>query len=93
MGFRKRSIGERFDARTVPAQVRPPMLCACEGTFGPVAPVFRFKTEGQAIERANTTEFGLASYFYSRDFGRILRVGAALECGMVGINTGVISTA
>jgi succinate-semialdehyde dehydrogenase/glutarate-semialdehyde dehydrogenase len=58
-----------------------------------VAPVFRFKTEAEAIEMANATEFGLASYFYSRDIGRIFRVGEALEYGMVGINTGLISTA
>jgi succinate-semialdehyde dehydrogenase/glutarate-semialdehyde dehydrogenase len=69
------------------------MLCAKEETFGPVAPVFRFETEAEAIELANATEFGLASYFYSRDVGRIFRVGEALEYGMVGINTGIISTA
>jgi succinate-semialdehyde dehydrogenase / glutarate-semialdehyde dehydrogenase len=57
-----------------------------------VAPVFRFKTEQEAIAAANATEFGLASYFYSRDVGRIFRVGEALEYGMVGINTGIIST-
>jgi succinate-semialdehyde dehydrogenase / glutarate-semialdehyde dehydrogenase len=68
------------------------MLCAKEETFGPVAPVFRFKTEQEAIQAANATEFGLASYFYSRDVGRIFRVGEALEYGMVGINTGIIST-
>jgi acyl-CoA reductase-like NAD-dependent aldehyde dehydrogenase len=62
------------------------MLCAREETFGPVAPVFRFKTEAEAIALANDTEFGLASYFYSRDVGRIFRVGEALEYGMVGIN-------
>ena len=69
------------------------MLCAREETFGPVAPVFRFKTEAEAIALANDTEFGLAAYFYSRDIGRIFRVGEALESGMVGINTGLISTA
>jgi succinate-semialdehyde dehydrogenase / glutarate-semialdehyde dehydrogenase len=68
------------------------MLCAREETFGPVAPVFRFKTEQEAIQAANATEFGLASYFYSRDVGRIFRVGEALEYGMVGVNTGLIST-
>jgi succinate-semialdehyde dehydrogenase/glutarate-semialdehyde dehydrogenase len=86
-------IGERFYTPTVLAEVTPDMLCAREETFGPVAPVFRFKTESQAIELANATEFGLASYFYSRDVGRIFRVGEALEYGMVGINTGLISTA
>lgn len=59
-----------------------------EETFGPVAPLFRFSTEAQAIEMANDTEFGLASYFYSRDIGRIMRVAEALECGIVGINEG-----
>jgi succinate-semialdehyde dehydrogenase / glutarate-semialdehyde dehydrogenase len=86
-------IGERFYTPTVLSEVTPDMLCAREETFGPVAPVFRFKTEAEAIEMANNTEFGLASYFYSRDVGRIFRVGEALEYGMVGINTGLISTA
>jgi succinate-semialdehyde dehydrogenase/glutarate-semialdehyde dehydrogenase len=86
-------IGERFFAPTVLADVTTSMLCAKEETFGPVAPVFRFETEAEAIELANATEFGLASYFYSRDVGRIFRVGEALEYGMVGINTGIISTA
>jgi succinate-semialdehyde dehydrogenase / glutarate-semialdehyde dehydrogenase len=86
-------FGERFYTPTVLAEVTPDMLCAREETFGPVAPVFRFKTEEQAIAMANNTEFGLASYFYSRDIGRIFRVGEALEYGMVGINTGLISTA
>ena len=88
-----RRIGERFYTPTVLAEVTPDMLCAREETFGPVAPVFRFKTEAEAIAAANNTEFGLASYFYSRDIGRIFRVGEALEYGMVGINTGLISTA
>ena len=86
-------LGERFYTPTVLANVTPEMLCSREETFGPVAPVFRFKTEAEAIELANATEFGLASYFYSRDIGRIFRVGEALEYGMVGINTGLISTA
>ena len=86
-------IGDRFYTPTVLADVTSQMLCAREETFGPVAPVFRFKTEGEAIALANATEFGLASYFYSRDVGRIFRVAEALEYGMVGINTGLISTA
>ncbi len=86
-------LGERFYTPTVLAEVTSDMLCAREETFGPVAPVFRFKTEAEAIQLANATEFGLASYFYSRDVGRIFRVGEALEYGMVGINTGLISTA
>jgi succinate-semialdehyde dehydrogenase/glutarate-semialdehyde dehydrogenase len=78
---------------TVLADAKPGMLCAKEETFGPVAPVFRFKTEAEAIALANNTEFGLASYFFSRDVGRIFRVGEALEYGMVGINTGLMSAA
>jgi hypothetical protein len=83
----------RFFTPTVLAGVTPDMRCAKEETFGPVAPVFRFETEAEAIEMANATEFGLASYFYSRDIGRIFRVAEALESGMVGINTGIISAA
>jgi succinate-semialdehyde dehydrogenase/glutarate-semialdehyde dehydrogenase len=85
-------IGERFYTPTVLANVTSEMLCAKEETFGPVAPVFRFKTEDEAIAAANNTEFGLASYFYSRDIGRIYRVGEALEYGMVGINVGILAT-
>ncbi|MEX8503102.1 MAG: NAD-dependent succinate-semialdehyde dehydrogenase [Leptothrix ochracea] len=87
------ALGERFYSPTVLADVSAEMLCAREETFGPVAPVFRFHTEAEAIQAANATEFGLASYFYSRDIGRIFRVGEALEYGMVGINTGLISVA
>ena len=83
----------RFFEPTVLADTTADMLCAREETFGPVAPVFRFHTEAEAIALANATEFGLASYFYSRDIGRIFRVGEALEYGMVGVNTGMISTA
>jgi succinate-semialdehyde dehydrogenase/glutarate-semialdehyde dehydrogenase len=86
-------IGDRFYAPTVLSGVTPQMRVSREETFGPVAPVFRFETEAEAIALANATEFGLASYFYSRDIGRIFRVGEALEYGMVGINTGIISTA
>ena len=68
------------------------MAVTREETFGPVAPLFRFKTEDEAIAMANDTEFGLASYFYARDLGRVWRVGEALEYGIVGINTGIIST-
>jgi len=88
-----RRLGARFYAPTVLADARAEMLCAREETFGPVAPVFRFETEAEAVTLANDTEFGLASYFYSRDIGRIFRVGEALEYGMVGVNTGLISTA
>jgi succinate-semialdehyde dehydrogenase / glutarate-semialdehyde dehydrogenase len=82
----------QFFEPTVIANARSDMLCAREETFGPVAPVFRFRTEQEAVDAANHTEFGLASYFYSRDIGRITRVSEALEYGMVGINTGLIST-
>jgi succinate-semialdehyde dehydrogenase / glutarate-semialdehyde dehydrogenase len=63
-----------------------------EETFGPVAPLFRFKTEEEAISLANDTPFGLAAYFYARDIGRIFRVAEAIECGIIGINEGIIST-
>jgi succinate-semialdehyde dehydrogenase / glutarate-semialdehyde dehydrogenase len=82
----------QFFQPTVIAEATGSMLCAKEETFGPVAPVFRFKTEQEAIAAANNTEFGLASYFYSRDVGRIFRVSEALEYGMVGINVGIIAT-
>jgi succinate-semialdehyde dehydrogenase/glutarate-semialdehyde dehydrogenase len=82
----------QFFQPTVVADATPDMLCAREETFGPFAPVFRFKHEQEAIDAANNTEFGLASYFYTRDVGRIFRVAEALEYGMVGINAGVIAT-
>ncbi|MBV8470965.1 MAG: NAD-dependent succinate-semialdehyde dehydrogenase [Burkholderiaceae bacterium] len=85
--------GELFFEPTLLADATPDMLCAREETFGPMAPVFRFKTEAEVVGYANDTEFGLASYFFSRDIGRIFRVGEALEYGMVGVNTGLISTA
>ncbi|HTH77951.1 MAG TPA: NAD-dependent succinate-semialdehyde dehydrogenase [Ramlibacter sp.] len=87
----KKLQGQFFEP-TVISGATSDMLCAKEETFGPVAPVFKFKTEQEAIAAANNTEFGLASYFYSRDVGRIFRVSEALEYGMVGINTGIIST-
>ena len=82
----------QFFEPTVISEATADMLCAKEETFGPFAPVFRFKTEQEAIDAANNTEFGLASYFYSRDVGRIFRVSEALEYGMVGINVGIIAT-
>jgi succinate-semialdehyde dehydrogenase/glutarate-semialdehyde dehydrogenase len=69
------------------------MAVAHEETFGPVAPLFRFETEEQAVEMANDTEFGLAAYFFSQNLGRVWRVSEHLEYGMVGINSGIISTA
>ena len=82
----------QFFEPTVVSEATADMLCAREETFGPFAPVFRFKHDQEAIDAANNTEFGLASYFYSRDIGRIYRVAEALEYGMVGINAGVIAT-
>ena len=82
----------QFFEPTVVTEATADMLCAREETFGPFAPVFRFKTEQDAIDAANNTEFGLASYFYSRDVGRIFRVAEALEYGMVGINVGILAT-
>jgi succinate-semialdehyde dehydrogenase/glutarate-semialdehyde dehydrogenase len=82
----------QFFEPTVVSGATADMLCAREETFGPFAPVFKFKTEQEAIDAANNTEFGLASYFYSRDIGRIYRVSEALEYGMVGINVGILAT-
>ena len=82
----------QFFEPTVLANASANMLCATEETFGPFAPVFRFKLEQEAVDAANNTDFGLASYFYSRDVGRIYRIAEALEYGMVGINVGVIAT-
>ena len=82
----------QFFQPTVVANASSDMLCTKEETFGPLAPIFKFKTEKEAIDLANNTEFGLASYFYSRDVGRIFRVSEALEYGMVGINVGIIAS-
>jgi succinate-semialdehyde dehydrogenase/glutarate-semialdehyde dehydrogenase len=92
LGGRRHELGGTFFQPTILTQVTPEMAVAREETFGPVAPLFRFSTEQDAIRMANDTEFGLASYFYSRDIGRIWRVSEALEYGMVGVNTGLIST-
>jgi succinate-semialdehyde dehydrogenase/glutarate-semialdehyde dehydrogenase len=92
VGGARHTLGGRFFQPTVLADVTPQMRIAREETFGPVAPLFRFKTEQEAIALANDTEYGLASYFYGRDIARVWRVAEALEYGMVGINTGLIST-
>jgi len=92
VGGKRHAKGGTFFEPTILADVKPTMVVAREETFGPVAPLFRFKTEADAVAMANDTEFGLASYFYGRDIGRIWRVAEALEYGMVGINTGIIST-
>jgi len=92
-GGARHALGGNFHQPTVLANVSPDALIFREETFGPVAPLFRFHTEEEAIRLANDTEFGLASYFYARDVGRIFRVAEGLEYGIVGINEGIISTA
>jgi len=91
-GGKRHALGGTFYEPTVLADVTPEMKIFREETFGPVAPLIRFKTDAEVIELANRTEFGLASYFYSRDIGRIWRVAEALDYGMVGVNTGLITT-
>ena len=93
LGGKRHELGGSFFEPTVVADVTTEMRVAKEETFGPFAPLFRFKTEKEAIRMANDTEFGLASYFYTRDVGRIFRVAEGLEYGIVGINAGLISTA
>ena len=91
-GGKRHTLGGTFFEPTVLTEVTSAMKVAREETFGPVAPLFRFQDEAQAIAMANDTEFGLAAYFYSRDIGRVWRVAEAIEYGIVGINTGIIST-
>src|SRR5688572_8975118 len=91
-GGQRHPLGGRFFQPTVIADVDSSMLVAREETFGPVAPLFRFQTEEEVVALANDTPFGLAAYFYGRDIGRVWRVAEALESGIVGINTGLIST-
>jgi succinate-semialdehyde dehydrogenase/glutarate-semialdehyde dehydrogenase len=92
LGGKSSSAGELFFEPTILTGVTTEMKVATEETFGPVAPLFKFDTEEQVVELANATEFGLASYFYSKDIAKIFRVAEALEYGMVGVNTGLIST-
>ena len=92
-GGRRHALGRTFYEPTILTGVGPAMRLAQEEIFGPVAPLFRFHTEAEALQQANDTEFGLAAYFYTRDSARTWRVGAALQYGMVGINSGLISTA
>ncbi|WP_246472317.1 NADP-dependent succinate-semialdehyde dehydrogenase [Azospirillum tabaci] len=92
LGGKRHDLGGSFFEPTILADVTPAMKVAREETFGPVAPLFRFETEEEAVRMANATEFGLAAYFYSRDIGRVWRVAEALEYGIVGINEGIIST-
>ena len=91
-GGKRHPLGGNFFEPTVIANVNTQMKVAREETFGPLAPLFRFETDDEAVQLANDTEFGLAAYFYSRDIGRIWRVAEQLEYGIVGINTGIIST-
>jgi succinate-semialdehyde dehydrogenase/glutarate-semialdehyde dehydrogenase len=91
-GGKRHALGGTFYEPTLLADVDTRMLIAREETFGPVAPLFRFDTEAEVIGMANDTEFGLAGYFYTRDLARCWRVAEALECGIVGVNTGIIST-
>lgn len=91
-GGKPHALGGSFFEPTVLGDVTPAMLVARDETFGPLAPIFRFDTEAEAIAMANDTEFGLASYLYTRDLGRAWRVSEALEYGMVGVNEGLIST-
>jgi succinate-semialdehyde dehydrogenase / glutarate-semialdehyde dehydrogenase len=92
VGGHRHALGGTFFEPTVLTDVTTDMLITKEETFGPVAPLYRFTSEAEAIKMANDTEFGLAAYFYSRDIGRIFRVAEALEYGIVGINEGIIST-
>jgi succinate-semialdehyde dehydrogenase / glutarate-semialdehyde dehydrogenase len=92
-GGARHALGGTFYQPTVLTEAAPTMRLAHEEIFGPVAPLYRFQDEADAIGLANSSEYGLASYFYSRDVGRVWRVARALECGIVGINTGLISTA
>jgi succinate-semialdehyde dehydrogenase/glutarate-semialdehyde dehydrogenase len=91
-GGKRHTLGGTFFEPTILADVNPQMLIAREETFGPVAPLFRFKTDADAIAMANDTEFGLASYFFGRDIARVMRAAEGLEYGIVGINTGLISS-
>jgi succinate-semialdehyde dehydrogenase/glutarate-semialdehyde dehydrogenase len=92
LGGKRAAQGGSFFEPTVLTDVTTDMVITKEETFGPVAPLYRFKTDDEAIQMANDTEFGLAAYFYSRDIGRIWRVAEGLEYGIVGINEGIIST-
>jgi succinate-semialdehyde dehydrogenase/glutarate-semialdehyde dehydrogenase len=92
LGGKRHALGGTFFEPTIITGVKPTMMVAREETFGPVAPIFSFKDEKEAVRMANDTEFGLASYFYTRDLARSLRVAEALEYGIVGLNTGIIST-
>jgi succinate-semialdehyde dehydrogenase/glutarate-semialdehyde dehydrogenase len=90
-GGKRHALGHSFFEPTIVADVTSDMRVASEETFGPLAPLFRFKTDDEVLAMANDTEFGLAAYFYARDIGRVWRIAEGLESGMVGVNTGLIS--
>jgi succinate-semialdehyde dehydrogenase / glutarate-semialdehyde dehydrogenase len=92
VGGHRHALGGSFFEPTILTGVTTDMVITREETFGPVAPLYRFKTDEEAVTMANDTEFGLAAYFYTRDIGRIWRVAEGLEYGIVGINEGIIST-
>jgi succinate-semialdehyde dehydrogenase/glutarate-semialdehyde dehydrogenase len=92
VGGKRHALGRSFFEPTVLSNVTTRMLITREETFGPVAPVYRFKDEDDVVAQANATEYGLAAYFYARDLGRVFRVAEGLDYGMVGVNTGAIST-
>jgi succinate-semialdehyde dehydrogenase/glutarate-semialdehyde dehydrogenase len=91
LGGKRHSLGGLFYEPTLLTEVTPDMKVSREETFGPVAPLYRFKTDEEAVALANSTEFGLAAYFYSRDVGRVFRVAEAIETGIVGVNVGIIA--
>jgi succinate-semialdehyde dehydrogenase/glutarate-semialdehyde dehydrogenase len=92
LGGKRHALGGRFYEPTLLTEVTPDMKVSNEETFGPVAPLYRFKTDDEAVKFANDSEFGLAAYFYSRDVGRVFRVAEAIEAGIVGVNVGIIAT-
>jgi succinate-semialdehyde dehydrogenase/glutarate-semialdehyde dehydrogenase len=92
LGGKRHARGGNFYEPTILANVTQAMMVAREETFGPVAPLFKFRSEADVIAMANDTPFGLAAYFYARDVGRVWRVAEALECGIIGINEGIISS-
>ncbi|HRQ61980.1 MAG TPA: aldehyde dehydrogenase family protein, partial [Alphaproteobacteria bacterium] len=91
-GGKPHALGGLFFEPTVLTGMKPAMRMSCEEIFGPVAPLFPFKTEDEVVKLANATEYGLASYFYTRDLSRAIRVAEALEAGMVGVNSPILST-
>ena len=91
-GGRRHALGGTFYEPTVLIDATTDMLCACEETFGPVAPLFRFRDDKEAAALANATEYGLAAYFYSRNLRRVFTMAETLQYGIIGINTGIIST-